>query len=718
MKKNYSLLFMSFLFLLFFSCSDFNISENAFIKISIPEVNSRSVSSNQSMKFLLTVTQKNSNEKITAEGKSGETILVELESGIYVLNLKAYAKNDTEFKTVLYEGSEADVQVEANKTTDVSIKLHRQLFTITFKDGEKVISVVDVNRNSKVTPLETPVREGYTFDGWYNGETLYDFESPVKSDLTLTAKWNEIKKDTDEIDEKTDEPEKEPEEKTDDLEEPEESENKENTEESKDQTPTPVISFNLNGGEGPKPNFKCEFGKSYYFGIEPSEFNINTPDKKWLNSYRLPSKAGYKFAGWYLDNETFEQSMNNMANAVAITEAVTVYAKWVEDNTQKHQISFNVDGNIIDTVETESAWVYMEKYHDTIQICTVGEYGDIGNMSVPVKENYVFDGWYLDSDCTKSVTDYYYATFIDKDISVYAKWAEPCIISFQTNCESTIEPIIVPKGIAIGFGTNKNNFYVYSKNTREGYTEQNSLILPIKDGKVFGGWYSDSDCQNSMMTYTGYTTITENITVYGKWIDPCYVSFNVNGGDPESEPEKLAVSPGERIHFIIIHDEFSISSNKSSSYIRRQSPTKEGWLLGGWYTDDETKVYDYWENALTVNEDITVNALWVEPCEITFDSKGGSEVEPLIVPKGVTLSFINDLNSIFLMIDHDRSDASTWFGNYSSLPRKEGYTFDGWWYLDENGKEHSCGDNIDFDIMKSRRRITINGPVTLYAKWK
>ncbi|MCR5482702.1 MAG: S-layer homology domain-containing protein [Clostridia bacterium] len=44
---------------------------------------------------------------------------------------------------------------------------------------------------AKATAIEpaAPTKSGSTFRGWYNGETLYDFSTPVESDITLTAKW-------------------------------------------------------------------------------------------------------------------------------------------------------------------------------------------------------------------------------------------------------------------------------------------------------------------------------------------------------------------------------------------------------------------------------------------------------------------------------------------------------------------------------------------------
>ncbi|MCT6874492.1 MAG: InlB B-repeat-containing protein, partial [Bifidobacterium sp.] len=32
-------------------------------------------------------------------------------------------------------------------------------------------------------------RDGYLFDGWFTGNTAYDFTQPVTGNITLTAKW-------------------------------------------------------------------------------------------------------------------------------------------------------------------------------------------------------------------------------------------------------------------------------------------------------------------------------------------------------------------------------------------------------------------------------------------------------------------------------------------------------------------------------------------------
>ncbi|MDO4486993.1 MAG: InlB B-repeat-containing protein, partial [Bacillota bacterium] len=43
--------------------------------------------------------------------------------------------------------------------------------------------------NAKARQPEKPVKDGYVFLGWYNGDTKYDFTKPVTENIALTAKW-------------------------------------------------------------------------------------------------------------------------------------------------------------------------------------------------------------------------------------------------------------------------------------------------------------------------------------------------------------------------------------------------------------------------------------------------------------------------------------------------------------------------------------------------
>jgi uncharacterized repeat protein (TIGR02543 family) len=62
-------------------------------------------------------------------------------------------------------------------------------YTVTFQSegGSEVAS--QIRANAPAARPADPTKEGHTFIGWYNGESEWDFETPVTEKLTLTAKW-------------------------------------------------------------------------------------------------------------------------------------------------------------------------------------------------------------------------------------------------------------------------------------------------------------------------------------------------------------------------------------------------------------------------------------------------------------------------------------------------------------------------------------------------
>lgn len=62
--------------------------------------------------------------------------------------------------------------------------------TVTFMNGSSQYAMQVVN--DKASAPDTPVKSGYRFVGWYNGNAKWDFDTPVTENLTLTAKWEKI----------------------------------------------------------------------------------------------------------------------------------------------------------------------------------------------------------------------------------------------------------------------------------------------------------------------------------------------------------------------------------------------------------------------------------------------------------------------------------------------------------------------------------------------
>ena len=65
--------------------------------------------------------------------------------------------------------------------------------TVTFDTGEANTKPEDQQvpypYGRAKRPSPDPTRDGYQFDGWFTGNTAYDFSTPVTQNLTLTAKW-------------------------------------------------------------------------------------------------------------------------------------------------------------------------------------------------------------------------------------------------------------------------------------------------------------------------------------------------------------------------------------------------------------------------------------------------------------------------------------------------------------------------------------------------
>ncbi len=73
-------------------------------------------------------------------------------------------------------------------------------YTVRFEtNGGSEIANVSVSKNGTLSEPETPVRDGYAFEGWYTDADLtekYDFSATVTKSFTLYAKWEKSEADT------------------------------------------------------------------------------------------------------------------------------------------------------------------------------------------------------------------------------------------------------------------------------------------------------------------------------------------------------------------------------------------------------------------------------------------------------------------------------------------------------------------------------------------
>ena len=96
---------------------------------------------------------------------------------------------DSEFATAFNFGTAITVNttlyakwIDAAKTT----------FTVTFSVDGATSTTQTVEENGKAIKPTDPTKTGYTFAGWYNGETKFDFDTAITESITLTATWTPI----------------------------------------------------------------------------------------------------------------------------------------------------------------------------------------------------------------------------------------------------------------------------------------------------------------------------------------------------------------------------------------------------------------------------------------------------------------------------------------------------------------------------------------------
>mgnify|MGYP000563757719 FL=1 len=379
-----------------------------------------------------------------------------------------------------------------------------------------------------------------------------------------------------------------------------------------------------------------------------------------------PTKSGYKFVGWY-DNENFTGESITEISAGTMGD-VTLYAKW---NALDYRISYELNGG----TNAENPDGY-----------------DVSDLPVslhaPSRTGYIFKGWYMGENRVLAIP-----VGTTGNVVVSAKW-EPITytIDFNTNgglptlssIDYTIESdsFTLQEITKVGYtfdgwyngetkvteittGTYGNmtlvakwtaDLYTISYDLADGvnspenptsYTIESGLITlkdPTRVGYTFVGWYNGEQLVTTIDSNT-----LENISLTAKWTVNSYkLTFDVDGNLTEK-----TFKYGESITAI-------------------ENPTKVGHTFVGWSEE--------LPETMPAN-DITVEAKWaINSYDITYDLAGGVN---------------NSENPTTYTIESGLITLKN--------PTREGYTFLGWY----NGEQ--LVTIIDSNTLEN---------ITLTAKWK
>lgn len=92
---------------------------------------------------------------------------------------------------------------------DGTLTVYNSYSVIFDSDGGSEVSTLKSDKDGLIQKPNNPTKDGYTFLGWYNGNTEFKFTNIITDDITLNAKWEEIKSSLGEEDNKEENNEKE-----------------------------------------------------------------------------------------------------------------------------------------------------------------------------------------------------------------------------------------------------------------------------------------------------------------------------------------------------------------------------------------------------------------------------------------------------------------------------------------------------------------------------
>lgn len=410
-------------------------------------------------------------------------------------------------------------------------------YTITFdpKGGFITETVFVVGQGGTLPYVPTPIKTGYTFDGWYTGMygagLSFNANSSIFANDTYYANWIL----------------------------------------GEDETYT--VYFYENGGTA-VPNSYVESGTA-------------------VGELPTPTKEGYTFDGWYLDSN-FTQALSS---TTIITANSYAYAKWVEENTYTYTITFNsaggsavasievpeytavgdlmpqdptkigytfngwfssllgsgthFDSTTVVTMNTTwyAAWSVAGEHSVTVRSYTNGNYSYTGgtvkayltstnndgydthtysyNDQVTIialpESGYTFDGWYKDSAFSvfaSIANSYSFPLNTNSDLLFYAKFTTE-----QVEQQTIYTRAYTNQSYGSTGGTVKSDPSSGNNDQYDSYIhnvgQQATIVATPKAGYTFNGWYSSSSFNTLLSLSANYSFIvsTEQTNFYANFIE-------------------------------------------------------------------------------------------------------------------------------------------------------------------------------------------------------
>lgn len=313
--------------------------------------------------------------------------------------------------------------------------------TVTFQlnyGSEGTYTTLKVAKGDTITAPKAPTRSGYTFSSWSEktSGSAFDFKTPIEKNITLYAQWN-----------------------------------------------------------------KKSSGSSstvYYYTVTFEALAsdaTDVPEAQQVRSGQVarepsnPSRNGYGFRGWYVDDAYTEA----YDFTKPVTENITLYAKWQafgEEADASHCITFDLNDG--------SSGVYERQMVEDGQKATKP-------VNEPSRDLYRFTGWYEEPS---GAVAYDFNHKVTEDITLYAGWGSPDLsadgVYSATNTEETIYGI---SGLAV-----ENNEATATVNVNS----MSVLVVEFFQDNLGETW--SKDAMNSLLNGTPVASVATYTPDYGELI--------------------------------------------------------------------------------------------------------------------------------------------------------------------------------------------------------
>jgi uncharacterized repeat protein (TIGR02543 family) len=505
-----------------------------------------------------------------------------------------------------YTATTGGTQVTANTVYNADITIYARwsiiTYTVTFNANGGTVSPTSrvTGEGWALASLPTPTRENYAFNGWFTAAT-------GGTVITTSTAFGA------------------------------------NATIYAQWTPIYLVFLDANGGSvSPTTRETAAYGK--------------------LASLPTPTRDSYAFNGWFTAaTDGTEVTTNTMFGQ----NGTTIYAQW----TPTYTITFNANGGSVNP--TTRATV---------------AYGKLASLPTPTRTGYTFDGWFTAVTGGENVTE---SAIFSSDSTIYAHWTIiTYTVTFNAN-DGEVTPesgmtgegwklASLPTPMKTGFtfagwftavtgGTQVTTSTVFNANTTiyarwtitvtfnaNGGTvtpassttntswKLASLPTPTRTGYTFGGWFTEETGGTQITTNTEFS---ENTTVYARWTSTTYtITYNLNSGTNDaSNPTSYTIE---------------------SSDITLDSPTRNGYTFGGWYSNSSLTGDAITSISVGSTGNKTYWAKWtLITYAITFNANGGT-----VTTASSTTGTGQKLTSL-------------------PTPTRTGYTFGGWFTEETEGTQ-------------------------------